>query len=142
MAKRLGIGMVGSGFNAKFHMQGFVGVRDADVLGVWSPNATNAATTAGVAKKLGVGDAKPYPSIAAMVEDPAIDAIWLSGPNYARLENVEEIVSTLERGKGSLLGIACGKPLARNVSEAKKGLDLVNKVQMPHGDLENQGVGA
>ena len=47
MAKRLGIGMVGSGFNAKFHLQGFVGVRDADVLGVWSPTANNAATTAG-----------------------------------------------------------------------------------------------
>src|SRR5213593_5248426 len=107
MAKRLGIAMVGSGFNAKFHLQGFVGVRDADVLGVWSPNAKNAATTAGVAKKLGVGDAKPYPSITAMVEDPAIDAIWLCGPNHARIDNVEELVSTLDRGKGSLLGVAC-----------------------------------
>ena len=138
MAKRLGIGMVGSGFNAKFHLQGFVGVRDADVLGVWSPNATNAATTAGVAKKLGVGDAKPYPSITAMVEDPAIDAIWLSGPNYARIENVEEMVSAIERGKGKLIGIACEKPLARNVAEAKRVLELVNKVGLAHGYLENQ----
>src|SRR6266705_2388186 len=138
MAKRLGIGMVGSGFNAKFHLQGFVGVRDADVLGVWSPNVKNAATTAGVARKLGVGDAKPYPSITAMVEDPAIDALWLSGPNFARIENVEEIAGTIERGKGSLLGIACEKPLARNVSEAKKVLELVNKVGLPHGYLENQ----
>src|SRR2546423_12412242 len=138
MAKRLGIGMVGSGFNAKFHMQGFVGVRDADVLGVWSPNATNAATTAGVARKLGVGDAKPYPSITAMVEDPAIDAIWLSGPNYARIENVEEMVSAIERGKGKLIGIACEKPLARNVAEAKRVLELVNKVGLAHGYLENQ----
>src|SRR3954471_16453767 len=138
MAKRLGIGMVGSGFNAKFHMLGFVGVRDADVLGVWSPNAENAATTAGIAKKLGVGDAKPYPSIAAMVEDPAIDAIWLSGPNHARIENVEEMVSAVERGKGELLGIACEKPLARNVAEAKQVLDLVNKVGVPTGYLENQ----
>ena len=138
MAKRLGIGMVGSGFNAKFHMQGFVGVRDADVLGVWSPNATNAATTAGVAKKLGIGDAKPYPSITAMVEDPAIDAIWLSGPNYARIENVEEMVSAIERGKGKLIGVACEKPLARNVAEAKRVLELVNKVGLAHGYLENQ----
>src|SRR6266404_8883593 len=138
MTKRLGIGIVGSGFNAKFHLLGFVGVRDADVLGVWSPNQNNAAETAGIAKKLGVGSAKAYPSIAAMVEDPAIDAIWLSGPNFARIENVEEIVSTIERGKGSLLGIACEKPLARNVSEAKKVLDLVNKVGLPHGCLENQ----
>jgi predicted dehydrogenase len=130
--------MVGSGFNAKFHLLGFQGVRDADVLGVWSPNQKNAADTAGIARKLGVGDAKPYPSIAAMVEDPAIDAIWLSGPNHARIENVEEMVSALDRGRGELLGIACEKPLARNVAEARKVLDLVNKVGLPHGYLENQ----
>src|SRR3979490_3389105 len=120
MTKRLGIGMVGSGFNAKFHLQGFVGVRDADVLGVWSPNQKNAAETAGMERKLGVGEAKPYPSIAAMVADPAIDAIWLSGPNYARIENVEEMVSTIERGKGWLLGVACEKPRARNATETKQ----------------------
>jgi predicted dehydrogenase len=138
MAKRLGIGMVGSGFNAKFHLLGFLGVRDADVLGVWSPNAKNAAATAGAAKRIGVGDAKPYPSISAMVEDPAIDAIWLSGPNHARVENVEEMVSALERGKGELKGVACEKPLARNVQEAKRVVELVNKVRLPHGYLENQ----
>src|SRR6267143_265432 len=138
MTKRLGIGMVGSGFNAKFHLLGFVGVRDADVLGVWSPNQSNAAETAGIAKKLGVGEAKAYPSIAAMVEDPAIDAIWLCGPNFTRIENVEAIVSTIERGLGTLLGIACEKPLARNVTEAKRVLELVNKVGLPHGYLENQ----
>ena len=138
MSKRLGIGIVGSGFNAKFHMLGFVGVRDADILGVWSPNQTNAAATAAYSKKMGVGDAKPYPSIAAMVEDPAIDAIWMCGPNHARIDNFEELVSSVERGKGSLLGVACEKPLARNVGEAKKVLDLVNKVGVPHGYLENQ----
>ncbi|HYU10486.1 MAG TPA: Gfo/Idh/MocA family oxidoreductase [Gemmatimonadales bacterium] len=138
MSKRLGIGIVGSGFNAKFHMLGFVGVRDADILGVWSPNQQNAAATAGYAKKLGVGDAKPYPSIAAMVEDPSIGAIWLCGPNQARIDNVEEMVSAIDRGKGSLLGVACEKPLARNVSEAKRVLDLVNRVGLPHGYLENQ----
>src|SRR5256885_6860728 len=36
--KRLGIGFVGSGFNAMFHLQGLQSVRDADVAGVWSPN--------------------------------------------------------------------------------------------------------
>src|ERR1043166_1228953 len=138
MTKRLGIGMVGSGSNAKFPLLAFAGVRDADVLGVWSPNQKNAAGTAAMAKQVGVGDAKPYPSIAAMVADPAIDAIWLSGPNHARIENVEEVVSTIERGKGALLGIACEKPLARNVREAKTVLELVNRVGLPHGYLENQ----
>src|SRR5256885_14069553 len=98
MTKRLGIGMVGSGFKAKIHLLGFVGVRDADVLGVRSPNQNNAAETAGIARKLGGGEAKPYPSIAAMVEDPAIDALWLSGPNFARIEHVDEMASPIGRG--------------------------------------------
>jgi len=135
-SKRLGIGIVGSGFNAKFHLQGFVAVRDADILGVWSPNAKNAAETAALARKLGVGAAKAFPTITAMVQDPAIDAIWVCGPNYARIENFEEIVSAAKGKK--LLGIACEKPLARNVAEAKKIAELVKKAGIPTGYLENQ----
>src|SRR2546428_13916888 len=89
--KRLGVGFVGSGFNARFHLQGFQGVRDADVLGVWSPNAKHAEDTAALARKLDVGAAKAYKSIAAMVADPAIHAPWLCGPNFARIATVEEI---------------------------------------------------
>ena len=138
MAKRLGIGMVGSGFNAKFHLLGFVGVRDADVLGVWSPNRKRAESAAELARSLDVGKARPYQSITAMVADPAIDAIWLTGPNHARVENVQEIVAAIESGKGTLRGIACEKPLARNVAEARQVLDLVKKVGLKHGYLENQ----
>nr|WP_243663401.1 Gfo/Idh/MocA family oxidoreductase [Rhodothermus marinus] len=50
-----------------------------------------------------------------MVADPSIDAIWICGPNHARIENMEAIVDALERGKGELVGVACEKPLARNV---------------------------
>ncbi len=138
MTKRLGIGFIGSGFNAKFHMQGMVGVRDADVRGVWSPNKQNAANAANYARQLDVGDAKAYRSIGAMVADPAIDAIWLCGPNHARIENVEEVVDTLARGKGSLRGIAAEKPLARNVEEAREVTRLVKSVRLKHGYLENQ----
>jgi len=104
---RLGIGFVGSGFNAPFHLQGFQGVRDADVRGVWSPNATNAAEMAALARSLDLGEAKAYPSIAAMVADPAIGALWLCGPNFSRIENVEEITDAVRRGKGDLKGLAC-----------------------------------
>ena len=34
---RLGVAFVGSGFITRFHIRSFVGVRDADVVGVWSP---------------------------------------------------------------------------------------------------------
>ncbi len=135
---RLRIGFVGSGFNAKFHMQGLRGVRDADVTGVWSPTARNAEQLAAYAGEIDVGKAKSFSSIAKMVESGSVDAIWLTGPNYARIENVEEIVHALERGKGALLGLACEKPLARTVAEAKEVCDLVGRVDLPTGYLENQ----
>ena len=44
-----------------------------------------------------VGDARAFRSIGDMVADPRIDAIWLCGPNQARVENVAEIVESHER---------------------------------------------
>jgi predicted dehydrogenase len=137
-SKRLGVGFIGSGFNTRFHMQAFTGVRDADVLGVWSPNPERAADAAGLARSLDIGQARAYPSIAEMVADPAIDAVWLCGPNHARIENVEEIADTIMRGKGELAGLACEKPLARNVAEGARVLDLVTRAGLRHGYLENQ----
>src|SRR5439155_1717416 len=137
MGERLGVGFIGSGFNARFHLQGFRGVRDADVLGVWSPNAKHAEETAALSRKLDVGETKPYNSIAAMVADPAIQALWLCGPNFARIENVEEIAHAVTGGKGALTGIACEKPRARNAAEEHSG------PHMPwfwRGDLQGGGV--
>lgn len=138
MTTRLGVGFVGSGFNTRFHIQSWTGVRDADVLGVWSPTTARAEEAAALARSLDVGACRAYRSITEMVEDPAIDAIWLSGPNQARVENVEEIVDAIERGRGTLKGLACEKPLARNVAEATRVRDLVARVGLPTGYLENQ----
>jgi predicted dehydrogenase len=138
MPASLGVGFIGSGFNTRFHLQAWQGVRDADVLGVWSPNKTNAASAAKLARDLDVGPARAYKSITEMVADPAIDALWLCGPNQARIENVEEIVHAIKRGKGTLRGIACEKPLARNVAEAQEVLRLVKSVGLKTGYLENQ----
>ncbi|MEY4855589.1 MAG: hypothetical protein RLZZ97_419 [Gemmatimonadota bacterium] len=135
---RLGIGFIGSGFNARFHMQGFRHVRDADVLGVWSPNAKNAASAAAYARELDLGGCKAYASITEMVCDPNIDAIWLNGPNHARIENVEEVCAAVTSGQATLKGIACEKPLGRTVAEAKHILKLVEKAGIMHGYLENQ----
>ncbi len=137
-ADRLGIGFIGSGFNARFHLQAFVGVRDADVLGVFSPTAKHAASMAELARTLDVGQARAFGSIGDMVADPAIDAIWLCGANQARVENVEEIVDAIERGRGTLRGLACEKPLARSVSEAKRVAALAGRVGLTTGYLENQ----
>ena len=138
MSKRLGVGFIGSGFITKFHVQSWVAVRDADILGIWSPNPANAAETAKLARSLGVGETRPYKSITEMVADPAIDALWICGPNHRRVENLEEIVAAIESGKGRLVGIACEKPLARNVAEAKRCVELIKRAGVLHGYLEDQ----
>jgi predicted dehydrogenase len=138
MTKRLGIGFVGGGFITRFHVQSFVGVRDADVLGCWSPRRESAERVAKLARDLDVGACKAYGSITEMVADPAIEALWICGPNHARIENIEEIVSAIESGKGTLKGIACEKPLARNLEEAIRVRELVERVGLKHGYLEDQ----
>jgi len=135
---RLGIGFIGSGFITRFHIQSFLAVRDADVLGVWSPNYRRATDTADYAREVGVGDARAVKSIADLVANPDIHAIWICGPNHARIENVEEIVDAIDRGRGELIGVACEKPLARTVAEAKKITAMVKKAGLKHGYLENQ----
>jgi predicted dehydrogenase len=119
-------------------MQAWTGVRDADILGVWSPNAEHASDAAALAQRLSVGDAKAYGSITDMVADPAINALWLCGPNHTRVANVEEIVDAARRHRRKLKGIACEKPLARNVKEARQVLRLVRGAGLNHGYLENQ----
>ena len=135
---RLGVGFIGSGFNAQFHLRSWVGVREADVLGIWSPTEARRNAAAALARELGLGDARPFASIGDMVADPAIEAIWLSGPNQARVENMEEIVAAIESGRGELKGVACEKPLARNVAEAKQVVALAERVGLKTGYLENQ----
>jgi predicted dehydrogenase len=138
MTDRLGIGFVGSGFNARFHILSLTSVREIDVRGVYSPNEKNAGSTAALARELDVGDARPYKSIRDMVADPAIDALWLCGPNHARIDNITEIVDAIKSGAGTLRGLACEKPLARNVAEAKKVVDMVKSVGLNTSYLENQ----
>jgi predicted dehydrogenase len=51
---------------------------------------------------------------------------------------MEAIVGTLESKKGELLGIACEKPLGRNVAEARQVRDLARQAGVLDGYLENQ----
>jgi predicted dehydrogenase len=137
VSRRLGVGFVGSGFITQFHIRSWQAVRDADVRGVWSPNRANAEAAAGLARSLRVGEAKAFDSLEAMVAAPEIDAIWICGPNHRRIENMEAIVAARARG-AELVAIACEKPLARNVAEARRMLELVREAGVLHGYLEDQ----
>ena len=136
--KRLGIGFLGGGFISRFHIQSLLGVRDVDVTGVFSKTKQSAEGTAELANDLGVGPAKAFNSITEMIADPGVDAIWVCSPNYARIETFEEIANAVNSDKGKLIGVACEKPLGRNVAEAKKVLELTQNAGLLDGYLENQ----
>jgi predicted dehydrogenase len=141
MSKRptpLGVGIIGGGFIARFHIRSWVGVRDADILGVFDPDAKRAREACALARSLGVGEAKPYASITAMAADPRIGAIWICAPNYTRGEVMEEIHHAVVTGKAGLVGVTCEKPLGRNVREAKRMRDFARKAGLLDGYLENQ----
>jgi len=137
--KRLGIGFIGGGFITRFHIQSLISVRNVDVIGVMSLTKASAVESAALARSIGVGDnAKAYDTITDMIADSTIDALWVCSPNFARIETFEEIANAISSGKGELIGVACEKPLGRNVAEAKKVLELTKSVGLLDGYLENQ----
>jgi len=136
--KRLRIGFVGSGFASIFHAKGLVGVRDADVTGVFSRNEERAKKFAAFCKELGIGDPKPYVDLVEMARDSNIDALWIAVPNYARVPVVKIITEEIIQGSAELVGICCEKPLAMNVKDAEEIVRMVEKAGVLHGYLENK----
>ena len=136
--KQLGIGFIGGGFITRFHIQSLIGVRNCQVLGVMSRTKSSGEESAALSRDLDVGNANVYDSITDMAADPDIHALWICAPNFTRIEVMEEIAHAIKSGKGELVGVTCEKPLGRNVAEAKKVLDLTQKVGLLDGYLENQ----
>ncbi len=119
MAKKtLGVGIIGGGFVGQFHIRSWEGVRDADINGVVAKTVDEAKAASALVKRLGLGTGKIFKSVTDMVADPSIDALWMCAPNFTRIELMEEIIHAVESGKGELIGVACEKPLGRNVREA------------------------
>ena len=137
-AKRLGVGIVGAGFNGKFHLRAWAGVRDADIAGVVDRTAVAAEQAAALARRLGVGEARVFRSVGEMVADPAVDAVWICAPNYTRIPVMEEIADAVKSGKGRLVGVACEKPLGRTAAEARRMRELAQGAGLVDGYLENQ----
>ena len=134
----LRVGLIGSGFIARFHLQGFLSVRNARVSGVYSPTPANRAALAEKANELGVGPCTPYASVEEMLRSGEVDAVWILAPNYTRLDHMRAISAEVRAGRASLLGVACEKPLARNLAEAREMLRLAEEAGLSHGYLENQ----
>ncbi|HWK65128.1 MAG TPA: Gfo/Idh/MocA family oxidoreductase [Rhizobiaceae bacterium] len=136
--ERLRVGFVGSGFIAHFHLKSMVGVRNIDVTGVYSRSAEKRARFAEAVADLGLGACTSYDSLEAMLHSGDVDAIWILSPNHTRLDTMRMIHAEVKAGRSKVFAVACEKPLARTVAEAREMVRLVEDAGLNHGYLENQ----
>ena len=126
-------GIVGGGFITGFQLRALAAVRGIEVAGLVSRRPPTALSD--FVKSQGLGEGRIFPSIAEMA--PHVDIIALFAPNLARLDHVEEVVDAVRAGS-RLKAVICEKPLARNLAEARRMVQLVDSVGLRHIYFENQ----
>ena len=134
----LRIGLLGTGFVAHFHLQALQSVRHVQVTAAYSPNPEHRARFAAEVDAAGLGPCRAFGSVDELVGSDDIDAVWILGPNDTRLAHVRAVAAARGTRQRPLLGVACEKPLARNLAEAREMLRLVEAAGVNHGYLENQ----
>lgn len=131
--KPLRYGIVGGGFITAFMLKALCQVRGVEVAGLVSRRPPE--ELAAYVRQHGLGEGTIYPSVKEMA--PHVDVVVIFAPNYCRLEIVEEVLDAVRAG-ASLKGIICDKPLARNLREARRMLELERQLNVPAAYFENQ----
>jgi len=126
-------GIVGSGFVAQFHLRALESVRGVEVAGLTSRTPPHALAES--ARERGLGDARVFDSVRAMV--PQVDVVAIFNANLCRVEVMEDIAAAVREG-ATLRGLICEKPLARNIGEARRVLELAREIGAPTAYFENQ----
>jgi predicted dehydrogenase len=108
------------------------------VAGVTSRTIDSAEKSAVYANELKLGPAVAFEDLEAMAADPSIEAIWINSPNDSRIAVMEAIAAGNAKRATPLLGVACEKPLARNLQEARRVVEIMEDAGIPTGYLENQ----
>ena len=134
----LRIGFVGAGFMAQFHLRALLVVRNATVAGVVSATPARREAFAALANRDDLGPCTAFASLGEMLASGSIDAVWIASPNHTRLAAMREIHAAKVAGRTSIYAVACEKPLARTLAEAREMLRLVEDAGLLHGYLENQ----
>jgi predicted dehydrogenase len=129
------LGMVGAGFVAHFHARALMQLRSIEIAGITSRTRASAEELSAMVKANGLGEGVVYSTVAEMAEH--VDAIAICAPNFVRVELVEQIVDAVRAG-AELKGVICEKPLARNVREARRLVDLAEEAGLRTAYFENQ----
>ncbi len=73
-----------------------------------------------------------------MLQADDVDAIWILSPNDTRVDTMRTIHDEVVAGRSKVFAVACEKPLARTVADAREMLRLAEAAKLNHGYLENQ----
>lgn len=112
-ANELKVGVVGAGFIGPAHIEA-LRRHGIDVVGLAEDSAERAAERAQGLRL------KPYSTFEAMIEDPILDVIHITSPNYLHAYHAR---MALEAGKH----VVCEKPLAMNSGESGQLVELAKK---------------
>lgn len=134
----LRIGLLGSGFMARSHLDALQSVRRCELTAVYSPTPAHRLELAALAVDRGLGPCRALPTPEDVVTAADVDAVWIVGPNDTRLEHVRMVHNLVVKGEARLAGVAAEKPLGRTLAEANQMLGLVEAAGLHHGYLENQ----
>ena len=131
--KHLKLGFIGAGFIAKFYTRSLKYIRNADLSAIYA--IKGADELASMARQLGVGDPKVCGSIAELVKNCDVVAVLV--PNFAKVAIMEEVAAARAAG-AEMLGLIVDKPLARNMREANRMVELGDACKVSVAYHENQ----
>jgi predicted dehydrogenase len=126
-------GIIGGGFVSAFHLRALESVRGVEVIGLTSRTPPQALAESVRAR--GLGEARVFASVREMAAN--VDVVAIFAPNFCRVAVMEEIAVAVADG-ARLTGIVCEKPLARNLPEARRVVELANAIGVPTAYFENQ----
>src|ERR1039457_6577423 len=119
--KHLKLGFIGAGFIAKFYTRSLKYIRNADVSAIYAIK--------------GADEPKVCGSIAELVENCDVVAVLV--PNFAKVAVMEEVAAARAAG-AETLGVIVDKPLARNMREANRMVELGDACKVSVAYHENQ----
>jgi predicted dehydrogenase len=129
------LGVIGAGFIAEFQTRALRQVRDVEVAAITSRTRASAERLSQMVRQYGLGDGTVYANVGEVAQH--VDALAIYAPNHTRVAIVEEIVDAVKKG-AQLMGLICEKPLARNVKEARRLVNLADEAGLRTAYFENQ----
>lgn len=130
----LKLGMIGSGFIARFQSAAMEQIRGLHLHGVYS--LRGAEEFAREIRPKNIGPVHVFGSVAELVKNSDVVALYC--PNPVREEVLGAIAEALSAGAPPLKGLIIEKPLARNMAEARRIAAQVQRINAPTAYFENQ----